>query len=228
MKFILRCIFICVSLCWLIIPAKAQTQASDTLVVDGLRIGLDVGGLAFGLAKFTNQKFEMAVDVSRNKIFYVAEAGFSSRNVRKDIYDYSQSGVFLRLGIEKNMFKGNDALFIGARYAVSFQNYETTNILIKDDYWGNFSAGSIPKSSFNLHWIEGVSGIKIKMFRNFWMGYTLRLKIRIYNSNDAEYQPFTLLAFGKPDKNVQVGFSYYVFYRIPFSKKTAIKLEQKK
>ena len=210
-------LFFCLTL-WIGVPAYCQL-AQDTLVTNGLRLGLDVGGLAIGLAKASNQKLEFSADWGRKNTFYVAEAGFARKNTLKDNFNYVQNGFYTRIGIEKNTRKGDDALFFGFRYAFSLQTYETKDILINDPYWGTVNGPGIPPRNLQLHWLEGVVGLKVKFWKHFYTGYTVRVKFKARFSDFGAYPPLTVLGYGKPDKGVQVGLSYYVFYKIPFSKK---------
>jgi len=205
--------FLCVSQ-----NIKAQT-GKDTIKTNGIRLGFDIGGFGAGLANISNKKMEFSGDVGYKKLFFVGELGFGSKNEKNELYNYKQQGYYARLGIEKNLLKGDDALFVGMRYGLSYQRHQASDILIKDPIWGDITGTSIPVSEFSVHWLEGVGGIKVKLFHNFYMGYTLRLKIKIYNSDYGDYQPFTVIGFGKPDKSVQAGMSYYIFYRIPFKRK---------
>ena len=200
------------------ISVNGQT-GKDTLKTNGIRLGFDFGGFAAGLAKISNQKMEFSGDVGYKKMFFVGELGFGTKNEKNELYNYKQQGYYARLGIDKNLLKGDDALFVGMRYGFSYQRHQADGIKISDPYWGSIDGSSIPASDFSVHWLEGVGGIKVKLFNNFYMGYTLRLKIKFYNSNYGEYQPFTVIGFGKPDKSVQAGMSYYIFYKIPFNKK---------
>jgi hypothetical protein len=204
----------------LLISQQAFAQnGSDTLVTDGLRLGWDIGGTVMGFAKVSNQKFEFSADWSKKNRFYVAEIGFARKNQQQESYDYAHNGFYTKLGIEKNTRKGDDALFVGFRYAFSMQTYQTKNITIKDPYWGVVTAENIATRNLQLHWLEGVGGIKVKFWQNFYMGYTVRVKFKAYFSSFGDYQPLTILGYGKPDKSVQLGMSYYIFYKIPFTKK---------
>lgn len=196
----------------------AQT-GRDTIKTNGIRLGFDIGGFAMGLANVSNKKMEFSGDVGYKKLFFVGELGFGTKNEKNDLYNYKQQGYYARLGVEKNLLKGDDVLFVGLRYGFSYQRHQADGILITDPYWGSVSGTSIPVSEFSLHWLEGVGGIKVKLFNNFYMGYTLRLKVKIYNSDFGEYAPFTVIGFGKPDKSVQAGMSYFIFYKIPFKRK---------
>ena len=197
--------------------AFAQT-GKDTIRTNGIRLGFDVGGFIIGLAKISNQKTEFSADVGRKKLFYVGELGFGTKNEQNNLYDYKQQGYYARIGVERNLLKGDDALFVGMRYGFSYQRHQAANILISDPYYGSQPGNSVPVSEFSVHWLEGVGGIKVKLWRNLYMGYTLRLKIKVYNSDYGEFLPFTVIGFGKPDKSVQAGMSYSIYYKIPFKR----------
>jgi hypothetical protein len=203
------------------LPLLAQLPA-DTLRTNGIRIGFDVGGFGLGLAGVSNRKIEFSGDVGFRNLFLVAEAGLGSRREDKDIFQYRQTATYLRIGIEKNVMKGNDALFFGGRYAVGLQQYEIKNLQVNDPYWGAYNLADIPPRSFVIHWLEGVAGMKVRLWRNFYTGYIIRAKIKISSPELGLFPPFTLVGFGKADKNFQLGLSYYLYYRIPFATKKAV------
>ncbi|QHT68655.1 hypothetical protein GXP67_19395 [Rhodocytophaga rosea] len=205
------------------VTAFAQTAREDTVLSNGVRIGVDLGKIAYYfLTNKGHKTFEASADVGYKKVVFVAEAGFSNITLEKTDtfnYSYTSNGLFGRVGVESNLLKGgDDAIFIGARYGVSRFSFAADNILIYDEYWGSYNEPA-PKQNGMAHWLEGVGGVKVNVFSNVYIGFTGRLKVKIaqskYNGLDAVFIP----GFGKADKNIMMGLSYYVFYRIPFKEK---------
>ena len=54
------------------------------------------------------------------------------------------------------------------------------------------------------------------IFSNIYLGFTARLKVRIAESDYQNLDAIYIPGFGRADKNIRMGLSYYVFYRIPF------------
>lgn len=207
----------------------AQTAKEDTVLSTGVRIGVDLGKIAYYfLTNKGHKTFEASADVGYKKVVFVAEAGFSNITLEKTDtfnYRYTSNGLFGRVGVENNLLKGgDDAIFIGARYGLSRFSFAADNILIPDEYWGDYITPA-PKQSGMAHWMEGVGGVKVNVFSNVYIGFTGRLKIRLTQSKYEGLDAVFIPGFGKADKNIMMGLSYYVFYRFPFKEKsnTAVK-----
>jgi hypothetical protein len=201
----------------------AQTAKEDTVLTNGVRIGVDLGKIAYYfLTNKGHKTFETSADVGYKKVVLVAEAGFSNITLEKiDTlnYSYKSNGLFGRVGVENNLLKGgDDAIFIGARYGLSRFSFAADNIFIADPYWGDYTTPS-PKQNGLAHWLEGVGGVKVNVFSNVYIGFTGRLKVRLAQSKYEGLDAVFIPGFGKADKNIMMGLSYYVFYRFPFKEK---------
>lgn len=198
----------------------AQT-AQDTVLTNGVRIGVDLGKIAYYfLTDKAHRTFEASADIGYKKLVFVAEAGLSNIKLEKvDTFSYTSNGLFARIGLENNLLKGgDDVIFIGARYGISRYSFAADKILIPDAYWGNY-IGSIPVQNGMAHWLEGVGGVKVNVLSNIYIGFTGRLKVSLAQSKYNELDAVFIPGFGKADKNILVGLSYYVFYRFPFKEK---------
>ncbi len=223
-------ILLCGSAPW----AIAQKSSADTILSNGLRIGFDLGRVAnYFIRNQKNFSLEGSVDVGYQRWLGVAEVGYGHiTNGRTDlqgqrIYGYSSNGVYTRLGVERNLLRGgDDVVFYGLRYGVGRVGYTYGEFTVKDTIWGNHTA-SLPQTNGLLHWAELVGGLKGKVWNNFYMGFTLRFRFRVASNFSTETGPISMPGFGNATKSTQFGFSYYVFYRIPF-KKPATFVRQKK
>lgn len=198
----------------------AQVSASDTVLSNGLRIGFDVGRVAnYFLQNRKNFGLEAYADVGYQKWLGVVEVGYArNTNGRPGVYDYTGNGVYGRVGVERNMLRGgDDAVFWGLRYAVGRAGYRYDSFTVTDSVWGNVSGG-IPQSSSLMHWGELVGGLKGKIWNNFYLGFTIRARVRLAGDENQETGPILMPGYGRASKNTQFGVSYYVSYRIPFKK----------
>jgi hypothetical protein len=165
--------------------------------------------------------FEVAVDAGyRNRFAGVVELGTAKEKRASEQYEYMQSGWYTRLGIDKNVLKGgDDAIFFGLRYALSNFNYEFSSLTVVDTLWGTYSA-RVPKTNVTAHWLEGVAGMKGLVFKNFYLGYTIRVKLKIADNGYGDVESTTIPGFGKTGITTAVGMSYYVAYRFPLKQKS--------
>lgn len=198
----------------------AQVSASDTVLSNGLRIGFDVGRIAnYFLQNRKNFGLEACADVGYQKWLGVVEAGYA-RNTdgRAGLYDHVSNGIYGRLGVERNMLRGgDDAVFWGLRYGVGRVAYRYDFYTVQDTVWGA-ATRSVPQSAGLMHWGEVVGGLKGKIWNNFYLGFTLRFRVRLADNIDSDTGPILMPGFGRASESTQFGVSYYVSYRIPFKK----------
>ncbi|MDJ1504097.1 DUF6048 family protein [Xanthocytophaga agilis] len=201
-------------------PAYSQKSASDTILSNGLRIGFDLGRIAnFYMKDQKNFSLEGSADIGYQRWLGVAELGYANIKSSKDqVYDYNSNGVYGRVGVERNLLKGgDDVVFWGLRYGISQMTYSYGYYNVIDTIWGG-SSGSIPKTSATQHWGELVGGIKGLVWKNFYLGFTLRFRFKISGSYNADLGPIIVPGYGAADKSTAFGANYYVSYRIPFKK----------
>ncbi len=211
-------------------PAAAQKAASDTILSNGLRIGFDVGRIAnYYLRNRRNFSLEASADVGYQRWLGVAELGYATiTNSRAQSYDYKSNGVYGRVGIERNLLKGgDDVVFWGLRYGVSQLSYQYGSYVVSDSVWGN-TTGTIPQTSVMQHWGELVGGIKGMVFKNVYLGFTLRFRVKINGNYAPETSPIEIPGYGNALKTTAFGISYYVSYRIPFKKPATFPKKPKK
>lgn len=185
-----------------------------------VRFGADLSRLAlpyihdFGLS---GAEFSLDGEV-RYDLFPTIEYGFNNIEDNTDFHSYNLTGSYYRFGLNYNMINYKHRLdrnlfFIGARYAISNYSHKADRISI-DNIWGNYET-SMPEATLSNKWFESLIGIRGEIFKNFYMGYTIRIKTRLDNTDYGSYKPFWIPGFGKSTKNWSMGMSYSVFYAIP-------------
>ncbi len=154
--------------------------------------------------------------------YSVAEIGFENVDFDENSYAYTSNGGFLKIGAEYNFFKVNDPsntdnITAGIRYGIATQSQQSPRYTIIDDYWGNYT-GDIGLSTVVSHYIDLVAGIRTQVFKNFFMGWTFRLKVLMSSNSKTVLEPYSIPGYGKGDVNVNMGFTYTLEYQIPFKK----------
>ena len=84
-----------------------------------------------------------------------------------------------------------------------------------DPIWG----GSVPYDYAGLkatmQWFEIVAGVRVKIYKNFYMGWALRMKYRLSASVSEHGNPWMVPGFGKySSKNM--GITYTLTYKLPY------------
>ncbi|MGD2035067.1 MAG: DUF6048 family protein [Bacteroidales bacterium] len=199
-------------------------QKQEKVRIKGPRIGFDLSRLTLYYFEPERTAYEFSLDYEIKRNFYpVIEFGLQNIKLEKPIYNYYSDGYYARFGLDYNFQKGLAAdqyemVFFGFRYGFSGQNHSADNITIADDYWGDFTVTSVPETKLYGHWIELTGGIRAELFRNIFIGWSVRGKLLLYKTRDREIDPYYIHGFGKGDKRVSLGFTYSIFYRLPLSK----------
>lgn len=218
-----------INLLLVLIPALAIAQDKkdleklDTLfekkfryVPTGIRIGTDVISPIRTLTDDKFSGFEFNADIDFYRYFLAIEAGRWERDLQTDMEKYTNHGNYFRVGVdvnfllkdpEKNMF------FFGARYGHG-KFSENLTITSVDDAWGS-STDSYVNTDVKANWTELTTGIKVRMFKLFWMGYTARYKFWLNTNEPRGFIPFDVPGYGKTYNGSTWGFNYYIMFKIP-------------
>ena len=122
----------------------------------------------------------------------------------------------------------NSYLYAGLRYAFSSFKYDVStlpandpiwgdvigNPSLEDDYWG----GSVPFSHLGMkgsvQWLEIVLGGKVRIYKNFNMGWSVRMKYKTSASTGEYGDPWYVPGYGKYKSN-NMGITYSLIYKLP-------------
>jgi hypothetical protein len=78
----------------------------------------------------------------------------------------------------------------------------------------------------NAHWYELTAGIRVKMWKFFWMGYTGRFKFGLSTNATGNMIPSDVPGYGRTDREQTWGFNYQLIFRIPIRKSPSGPLKQ--
>ena len=132
------------------------------------------------------------------------------------------------VSIGVNLKEKNSYLYAGLRYAFSSFKYDVStlpandpiwgdvigNPSLEDDYWG----GSVPFSHLGMkgsvQWLEIVLGVKVRIYKNFNMGWSVRMKYKTKASIGEYGAPWYVPGYGKYKSN-NMGITYSLIYKLP-------------
>lgn len=217
---------------------KEIIPAEEAPLFNGIYIGADLYGAAAKLmgGDFLSSEVSMEVDL-KNRFYPAFELGYGTTDTwsEKGIH-YKSSSPYFRVGLNYNtMYKKENKigyLFVGLRYAISPVKYDVMNAPLEDPIWGttlpgnpNISdgiwGGHVPYSHKGLkstiHWTEFLVGVRVNIYKNFSMGWALRMKYRKKNSLSEHGNPWYVPGFGEYDSS-NMGITYTVSYKIPAKK----------
>ena len=240
-----------ISICFTLIcfVGISQSKQTDTTAknsvaykeIYGLRIGADLSKLLLTYINDYYTAIEFVGDYRlAQKLYLAAELGNEKKTNQEDLYNFTTSGDYLKLGIDYNTYKNwygmNNSIFIGCRYAVSnfsqtLNNYKLFN---SNRYWNpeDFAVGSITPKKFkglSASWIEFVLGIKTELFTNIFLGSSVRLGFLIKSRNkqpkNNSFKNLFIPGFNKvtDGSNFGVGYNFSLSYSIPLYKKAKSK-----
>lgn len=213
---------------WLLLtlaPFAVVGQAQDSVRADtirnkflptGVRVGYDLisAGKSYFQDDFSGWEFQGDVDFHR--YYLVIEYGRWGRDQASDSATYSNSGNYWRIGADVNFLTKDpdrNALFLGLRYGRSVFS-ESMNVMRYDRVWGLLS-DNFEHSDVNASWIELTTGLKVKIWKTLWIGYTARFKFGLSNKGSQEMLPYDVPGFGITNKETSWGFNYWLMFRFP-------------
>ncbi len=215
-------VFICLMM--LLINPFIGYSEDNNLFQRSIRVGGEVSYPIRSVFMPEIVQYEGSFDIEFSKNWFAkVEAGILNVNIDRQDYDYYSDGWFYRIGFDYNLleredFRNNDILYFGIRYGYSNQAHGANNIIVWDGYWNKEDpyTTSIEKNYFATHWSELVGGLKTELYRNLFIGWSLRLRFVVFETDDSLLKPYVVGGYGKGDDRVTVDFNYSIFYRIPF------------
>jgi len=161
-------------------------------------------------------RFNLAEDY-----FFMGEAGFEQISFEKEAYDYESNGTFLKAGIEKDILNNKrsvvDNLLMGLQYGFALQSQSASRFLVNNGYWDDYE-GSIGSETLTSHWFELSAGPRAELFKNFYIGWKIHLRVSLVNTGQDVMKPYIIPGFGNGDNSVNAAFSYTLEYMIPWKK----------
>lgn len=209
-----------------LIPALGLCQAESkndstkgSFKPTGIRIGWDAMSTIRSFAGNNFNGWEINGDVDFRNYYLAIETGHWERNSIFKNGSYSNAGNYWRAGIDINLLKKDtlkNMLFLGFRIGHSKYD-EQIDYTIDSTAFGMLNR-SLTNDGIKSNWAEITTGIKIKIFKNFWMGYTARMKFFARYNKDQDLQSYDIPGYGLTYKKPWWGFDYYLMFRIPIRK----------
>jgi len=214
----------------------ADLQPKDIVVYKeayGLRVGVDLSRPTISFFEPEYTGFEIVGDyrITQN-LYLAAELGNENRDKQEDLYNFTTSGSYLKLGLDLNTY-GNwygeqNLIYIGGRIAYSnfSQTLNNNQIFDSNRYWNpnGFAEGSSGPREFtglSATWLELVLGVKAELLPNIYLGGSIRLGAYITNEEPENFSNLFIPGFNKvTDGSIfGVGYNFTLSYFIPLYKK---------
>ena len=192
-------------------------------------LGIDLSRFAVPFTDSTRYGWEVSGDYEIIKdLFGCVEVGSQTTRFDAPLYHYTSNGAYTRIGVDYNYMKhvddvSTDQLLIGIRYGFTTFYHEADNITVVDNIWGNYTNGAIGRTWLSANWLEVVTGMRGRIFNNFYLGWTARFRVKLGFQDDPQMQPYYIPGYGRAWNNSWVGFNYSLYYKIPLMKKRSVK-----
>lgn len=154
-----------------------------------------------------------------HRLFPTAEFGFMIANIKKDEYKYETLGGFAKLGADYNFInykpdrKYDHSFYAGCRYGYSYTQYSLTDALIENKYWNESNKYENINKSAHFGWFEVVLGVRVQVYKNFFMSVAMQVKTFGHFYEDSVSYPTYISGYGKYGEDVNFGLNYSLTYR---------------
>lgn len=184
----------------------------------GIRVGIEAIGPAKSYSGSDIRTNEIAVDTDLGRYFLTAEFGTSERMTSIPDGTYENNGRYFRFGVDINFLKKDpdrNMFFLGARYGRAFYD-EKLAYTTQSDFGDQVKISE--NTGLSSGWLELTTGLKVKVWKIFWLGYTARMKFAPSTLKDAPLAPYEIPGYGLTFKKPWWGFNYYLLVRLPLRK----------
>jgi hypothetical protein len=200
-----------------------KEEWAQTPLYQGVMVGADVSGLAtkaFGSDMFST---EASVQLNlKNRFFPIVELGYGSIETTHEETDifYKTSAPYFRIGMDYNVFYQKPYLpgyfTVGLRYGHYSFKYDIQAPDLTDPNWGHTEVPFAYEGvKSNAGWLELVLGFKTQVYKNFYMGFSVRYRSRLSIAKNEHSEPYYVPGFGKNGSS-NIGITYNIYYKLPF------------
>ena len=204
--------------------AKEKAEEKEVPLYQGTSVGVEIAGLGSYLLGSDILSSEIAVQANfKNRFLPVVEVGYGKADAINDGNDlhYKTSAPYFRIGIDYNVFHKKTHLpgylYAGLRYGMSSFSYDISGPDMTDPNYGGeitvpYSYSGIKSTA---SWVEAVVGLKVKIYKSFCMGWSVRYKKRISITEHDNSIPWYVPGFGK-NAGSSFNLMYNLIYNLPF------------
>lgn len=201
---------------------KAEYKAAP--LYQGCSVGVEVAGAGGYLLGGDILSSEIILQCNlKNRFMPTLEVGYGKTDTTNDSNNmhYRTSAPYMRIGIDYNTFYLKPYLpgylYAGLRYGMSSFTYDVDGPDMTDPNYGGHTTTPFAYSGekSKARWLEAVVGIKVKIYKRFHMGWTVRYKMRMSVDSHENSVPWYVPGFGKNGSS-SFNLSYNLIYNLPF------------
>lgn len=182
-----------------------------------------VFGQHYGLIEFSG---ELNL---HNRYIPVVEVGLGQASYTPSDKNYTYKvpvTPYFRIGCNYNFIYNSNPdymAFAGLRFGWSHFSYEVNDVTLSTGYWDETTTFNLPRQTANVTYMQILFGIRVKVFGPVSMGWCLRYKAKLHESDDEYGQPWYIPGYGS--RNGALTGSFSITYTLPIQKKNAVEPE---
>ena len=138
--------------------------------------------------------------------------------------EYQNSGTYFRIGADVNFLRkdpDHNMFFLGVRYGFSSFHESLTYHETLPLY--GYVPHTVSNPSVTGNWAELTTGLRVKVWKQFWVGYTARMKFAATTKGQTpDMSPYDMPGYGPVQQAPWWGFNYQVFWRFPIRKEKVV------
>lgn len=198
--------------------SKEKKSEKQKLTLQGLYLSADAFGYIYPIFvkdRYYSSEVSATINIS-NRFFPVIEAGIGHTNMVSQLYDigYSTRAPYYRIGMDYNMQYKNgksNYIYLGGRVGYTDFEYTVNAPALIDPVWGNEVPVQFTDVPCRAIWAEAVGGVRAEIFKNLYMGWSLRYKYPLHKGPITNGGPWYIPGFGASSKTA-FGATYTVSY----------------
>lgn len=219
---------------------KKDEAPKDTIpLFNGAYVGIDLFGIGNNLFGGDAISAEVSLVANIKNLFLpTLELGYGATDAWNETgIHYKAAAPYFRIGVDYNtMAKKRDKrsyLYVGLRYGFTSFKYDVSSLPVHDPVWNdNIGNPSVmdpiwggetlpynhPGMTSTVHWFELLAGVKVNIYKNFSMGWAVRMKYKLSGTTSEYGNPWYVPGYGA-FKSSNIGVTYSLIYNLPIKKK---------
>ena len=202
-----------------------DSESKISYAPTGIRVGTDLIDLAKTGKTFKGWELNGDIDVS--KYYLAVDIGSWAKDITLTNGEYTNGGSYFRVGVDLNFLAKDpdkNMFFFGFRIGRSLFHesltYQATSVHLYPS-----STYSVSNDAVSGRWAEFTTGLRVRVWKGLWMGYTVRMKFApSTKGSGASLAPYDMPGYGIVSNKPWWGFNYQVFWRFEWKKnKPAVK-----
>jgi hypothetical protein len=207
---------------------KKVAKPKKDYLPTGFRVGTDLIDLGKTISSNTFTGWEVNGDVDFANYYLAVDVGTWGKDILIKNGEYTNSGTYYRAGVDIN-FLGSDPdrnmFFLGFRYGHSSFNESVNYVNTPPHLFAPLSTNSTNDNATG-HWGELTTGLRVKVWKGLWLGYTARMKFAPTVHGNPNFATYDMPGYGIIQNVPWWGFNYQVFWRFAWRKDKVIPVKK--